>query len=75
MRALETIGSATEVVMCVNNEGYELDLKLGGVYKVVPDERLRSDYIRVIDETGEDYIYPVSRFASPSDIQHSRPAF
>jgi hypothetical protein len=74
MRALETIGSATEVVMCVNNEGYELDLKRWGVYEVVPDERLRSDYIRVIDETGEDYIYPVSRFTSPSDIQHSRPA-
>ena len=75
MRALETIGSATEVVICVNNEGYELDLKLWGVYEVVPDERLRSDYIRIKDETGEDYIYPVSRFASPSDIQHSRPAF
>jgi hypothetical protein len=75
MRALEAISSATEVVICVNNEGYEVDLKPWGVYEVVPDERLRSGYIRVIDESGEDYIYPVGRFASPSDIRHSRPAF
>ena len=75
MRALEAISSATEVVICVNNEGYEVDLKPWGVYEKVPDERLRSGYIRVIDESGEDYIYPAIRFTSPGEIDRSRSAF
>ena len=75
MRALEEISSATEVVICVTNDGYEVDLKLWKPYEVVPDERLRSGYIRVIDESGEDYIYPADYFESASDIDRSRSAF
>jgi hypothetical protein len=75
MRALEISSSATNVVICVRNEGYEFDLRPWGVYEVVPDGSLEPDDLRVIDETGEDYIYPASYFASPSEIQHSRPAF
>ena len=51
-------------LICVNNEGYEIDLKLGRVYEPVPDDVLEADEVRVIDETGEDYIYPASYFAS-----------
>ena len=68
MRALEISSSTANVVICVRNEGYELDLKLWGVYEVVPDESLEPDDIRVIDETGEDYIYPASYFVSFSEI-------
>lgn len=75
MRALEITGSmATNVVICVRNEGYELDLKPWRVYEVVPDESLEPDDLRVIDETGEDYIYPASYFLSPSELERSRPA-
>jgi hypothetical protein len=75
MRALEITSGTANVVICVSNKGYELDLKPWQVYEVVPDESLEADDIRVIDETGEDYIYPASYFASPGEIQHIRPAF
>lgn len=49
--------------ICVNNDGYVDDLKIRTVYQVLPDESAaRSDYLRVIDETGEDYLYPAVRF-------------
>ena len=50
-------------VVCVNNEGYEIDLLLTKRYEVVPDENLEPEDIRVIDESGEDYIYPASFFS------------
>jgi hypothetical protein len=75
MEALAAVSSATNVVICVNNEGYEIELKPLHVYEVVPDESLESDDIRVIDETGEDYIYPSDYFVSPYEIEHSHPTF
>ncbi len=63
------------VVVCVRNEGYELDLKPLETYEVVPDESLEPDDIRVIDETGEDYIYPADYFVSPDEIEHGHPTF
>jgi hypothetical protein len=73
MRALERTSRATNLVICVRNKGYELDLKPWHVYEVVPDNSLEVNELRVIDETGEDYIYPASYFASSKDIEHSRP--
>lgn len=49
--------------MCVNNTGYEASLEAGKLYRVIPDDEAGSHgYIRVIDESGEDYGYSVSRF-------------
>ena len=48
--------------MCVRNEECE-DLELRKVYQVLPDKRAeREGYIRVVDESGEDYLYPESYF-------------
>ncbi len=66
MSALEIASSAANVVVCVRNEGYELDLTPWQIYEAVPDESLEPDDVRVIDETGEDYIYPANYFVSPS---------
>lgn len=49
-------------VVCVDNGGYDRDLKPLKLYKVVPDENLESGDVRVIDETDEDYIYPMEYF-------------
>ena len=50
-------------VLCIKNTGYEDDLKVRTVYQVLPDESAAaSNYIRVIDETGEDYLYPADYF-------------
>jgi hypothetical protein len=49
--------------ICVRNEGYAASLELWMVYQVIVDEiasTLRQ--IRVIDESGEDYLYPAEYF-------------
>jgi len=49
--------------ICVNNEGYEVSLTKGKKYTVLPDEKGEShNLIRVIDDTGKDYLYDVARF-------------
>lgn len=49
--------------VCIDNEGYEASLEVGKLYRIVPDEKAASHgYIRVIDESGEDYGYSVNRF-------------
>ena len=49
--------------VCVNNKKYEASLEIGKLYRVVPDEKAESHgYIRVVDESGEDYGYAADRF-------------
>ena len=49
--------------VCINNSAYPDDLKVRTVYQVLPDESAaKSNYIRVVDETGEDYLYPAVYF-------------
>jgi hypothetical protein len=55
---------APRFLACVRNDGYELDLVVGKRYEVFPDaSAARSGWIRVVDETGEDYLYPAGYFA------------
>ncbi len=50
--------------VCLRNEGYEGSLELRKLYPVLPDKlAAQHDFIRVIDESGEDYLYPASFFA------------
>jgi hypothetical protein len=47
----------------VNNSGYEASLERNKIYVVLPDEDAgRDGDVRVIDESGEDYLFPASRF-------------
>jgi hypothetical protein len=47
--------------VCIN--GSEPDLELRKTYKVLPDEAAaKDDHLRIIDESGEDYLYPASFF-------------
>jgi hypothetical protein len=49
-------------VLCIRKEDCE-DLEPRKIYQVLPDEASAADgYIRVIDETGEDYLYPQDYF-------------
>jgi len=48
----------TQYVICIDNSGYPASLDVYKVYEVLPDERADEyDCIRVIDESGEDYLY------------------
>jgi hypothetical protein len=50
-------------VVCIQSGG-EDDLEPRKVYRVLPDRAAaRDDYLRVIDESGEDYLYPAELFA------------
>ena len=49
--------------ICVNNSEYPASLDLHKVYRVLPDEEATQDGdLRVIDESGEDYLYPADYF-------------
>jgi hypothetical protein len=51
-------------IMCINNEGYPLDLTVHKVYKVIPDARAEQrKMVRIVDDSGEDYLHSASRFA------------
>ncbi len=53
----------SQFCLCLNNEGYTASLEIGKVYRVIPDdEAANHGYIRVIDESGEDYAYTANRF-------------
>lgn len=48
--------------ICVRNDDCE-DLDLRKIYEIYPDKKAERDgYVRVVDESGEDYLYPESYF-------------
>jgi hypothetical protein len=52
------------LVLCLHNEGYEVSLERRKIYRALSDrDAAAHDQIRVIDESGEDYLYPASLFA------------
>jgi hypothetical protein len=55
-------GRANGYVMCIDNQGYPASLEVGKVYRVLPGDAGLANWIRVIDESGEDYLYPAKRF-------------
>ena len=60
-------------VVCVDTGGYTASLELDAVYKILPDNVSgKHKLIRVIDESGEDYLYPESYFA-PAEAVVNRP--
>ena len=58
-------------VVCVRNEGHEESLERRKIYEVLSDLRAEErDMIRVIDEEGEDYLYP-KRWFLPIELPHN----
>jgi len=56
---------AKNFVVCLKNKGYEVSLERRKIYQVIPDpEAAKHRQIRVIDESGDDYLYPESFFTS-----------
>lgn len=50
-------------VVCVRNEGYEASLERRKIYQSLPDaDAVKTRQIRVIDESGEDYLFPARYF-------------
>ena len=52
-------------VICVDNTTYPASLELHKIYRVIPDdEAVRGGDWRIVDESGEDYLYPAEYFAA-----------
>ena len=52
----------TQFALCIENSDCE-DLEKRKLYQILPDEAATQEgYMRVIDESGEDYLYPESYF-------------
>ncbi len=49
--------------LCIDNTDYEVSLIPGKVYRILPDPRAaKDDFVRIVDESGEDYLYHKSHF-------------
>ncbi len=59
-------------LLCLNNEDYPASLEVRKIYQVVPDPVAESrGFVRVIDESGEDYLFPSQCFVPvelPRDV-------
>jgi hypothetical protein len=67
--------ASKRLVICVDNSGYEVSLERRKIYVALPDaDAERLGQIRVIDESGEDYLYPKNAFvevALPQPIRRA----
>lgn len=52
-----------QFAVCINNTDYPASLELHKIYRVLPDEDAAADGdLRIVDESGEDYLYPADWF-------------
>lgn len=57
-----------DFVVCINNTDYSASLEVRKIYQVLPDPKANShQMLRIIDESGEDYLYP-SRYFMPVEL-------
>jgi hypothetical protein len=58
-----TTKSAARFAVCIKNKGYEASLEIGKLYGVIRDRDAETyGYLRIVDESGEDYGYAAERF-------------
>ena len=63
--------SSPQFAICVDNSEYPASLELHKVYRLLPDTDAAADGdLRIIDESGEDYLYPADFFL-PLDLPRS----
>jgi hypothetical protein len=54
-----------QLVVCIDNEGYPASLEKRKIYVALPDvDAEKRGLLRIIDESGEDYLYPKAFFRS-----------
>lgn len=63
-------------VVCIENKSYPSSLEFGKIYRVLEDEKaVLHQILRVIDESGEDYLYPEKLFVDIKLPQIAEDAF
>ena len=57
--------SEAHFMLCIENKDYPSSLEFGKVYRMMPDEKAeKHNMLRIVDESGEDYLYPERYFVS-----------
>jgi hypothetical protein len=52
-----------KIAICINNKDYLASLEIRKIYQILPDKKAEQhQMIRIIDESGEDYLYPENYF-------------
>jgi len=65
-----------QYAICVKNQGYPASLEQRKVYQLIPDAAAaKSQFVRVVDESGEDYLYPENFFVPIEVPAAARTAF
>jgi hypothetical protein len=55
--------SRQQFLLCVKNEAYPASLEVRKVYRALPDpDASARGFVRIVDESGEDYLYPAGHF-------------
>lgn len=63
-----SIISTSRFAVCIGNKGYEASLQRNKIYAVIDDaDAANTGDIRIVDESGEDYLYPAEWFI-PIDV-------
>jgi hypothetical protein len=64
-----------EFVICVKNKAYAASLELRKIYQAIPDKKAKArNLVRIVDESGEDYLYPSGFFVPirlPQPVQRA----
>lgn len=63
-----------KLVICISNEGFPASLEVRKIYQSLDDGDYESGQIRVVDESGEDYLYPAAMFVPidlPKDVHQA----
>ena len=67
--------AALHFAVCIKNTGYPASLELHKIYRVIADDDAAEEGdIRIVDESGEDYLYPANWFVEvklPQPVQRS----
>ena len=68
--------SRSRFVLCVRNDGYPASLELHKVYRVLPDRSAAKEKkLRIIDESGDDYLYQADFFVKISMPKNAQKQF
>ena len=71
---MSTVTTESRYAVCVRNEECE-DLEMRKIYRILPDKHAARDgYVRVVDESGEDYLYPEAYFVPVTLPQRAQQA-
>jgi hypothetical protein len=68
--------AARRYLLCVRNDDYPASLEVRKIYRTLPDAKAKAKhFVRVIDESGEDYLFPADYFVPIELPREARLAF